>query len=159
MKKETISPGLFSGIMLAYGIVLLHILLIAGLGMLIIFFKGITAYLPLVLASGLIAIGSTTWYLFRRLRSQSKGLHEVLNSPLFKGKSVEIKLLGGVASIRIDLNNTAATLPITGAENPTPLLEDRNPERIRELVNLARSLENDPITQKGNDKTGRNFFN
>jgi hypothetical protein len=39
------------------------------------------------------------------------------------------------------------------------LLEDRKSARIRELVDLARLLENDRIDPKTTDRTGRNLFN
>jgi len=159
MKKEKNGPGLLGGVMLAYFIVLLHVLLIAVLGVLIIFFRGIVAYMPLILLSGLAVVCASAYYLFKHFKSQGKGLRDALNSPLFRGKSIEIDLLGGVASIRINSQNDTSTLPAIGAGNRTPLLEDRESARVRELVDLARLLENDHIESKATDKTGRNFFN
>jgi hypothetical protein len=159
MKKEDNSPSLFSGVMLAYCILLLHVLLIAGLGVLIIFFRGIVAYMPLVLIFGLAIVCSAVWYLFKRLKSQGKSLRDTLNSPLLRGKSIEIDLLGGMASIKINPGGNDMTQKAIGAENRTLLLEDRESERIRELLDLARSLENDHKSQKTTEKTGRNLFN
>lgn len=158
MDKGIKSPSLFGSVMLAHLIILLHVLLIAGLGVLIIFFRGIMAYMPLVLLLGLTVIGAATWYLFKRFKSQGKNLRDTLNSPLLRGKSVEIDLLGGIASIKINPCNSTAPRPLIEAGNHPPLLEDRESERIRKLVDLARSLEKDHINQKKTEKAGRGHF-
>ena len=46
------------------------------------------------------------------------------------------------------------TPPAIEAGNTPPLLEDPESKRIRDLVDLARSLENDHINQKTTKKTG-----
>ena len=139
---------------------LLHVLLIAGLGVLIIFFRGLVAYMPLILSAGLLVVCAASYYLFRRLKSQGRSLRDALNSPLFKGKSIEIDLLGGVASIRINQHNSATPPPpAIDAGDRTRLLEDRESARIRELIDLARLLENDHLASKATDKSGRKFSN
>ena len=148
MKKEKNSPSLVGSVMIAYVIVLLHILLVFGLGVLIVFFRGVANYMPLILIVGLSVVGTGTYYLYRRFKSQGKSLRETLNSPLFKGKSVEINLLGGIASVKINSNNSVSNQPAIGAGDQIPLIEDPESKRIRELVDLARSLENEHKNQK-----------
>lgn len=159
MSKERNNPTLFGSVMLAYMIVLLHLLIVAGLGVLILFFRGVVAYMPLILLGGLLLLGALSYYLYRRFKSQGKNLRDTLNSPLFRGKSVEISLLGGIASIKIDASGSDRPPPAIDAGSSPPLLEDRESKRIRELVDLARSLEDDHKNQKTIEKTGRNLFN
>lgn len=153
------SPSLFGGVMLAYFIVLLHLLLIAAIGVLILFFRWVVSYLPLFFLSGGTLLYVSTWYLWRRFKSKGRSLRDTLKSPLFKGKSIEIDLLGGMTAIRINPDSDVRAQPAIGANGRKLLLEDRNSDRIRALVNLARSLENDHLNQKANEKAGRNFFN
>ena len=159
MKREKNSPTLLGSVMLAYFIVLLHVLIVAGLGVLILFFRGVVEHMPLILLGGLSIVCASAYYLFRRFKSQGRSLRDAVNSPLFRGKSIEISLLGGLASIRINSNNGDTTPPAIDAGNGPPLLEDGETKRIRELVDLARSLENDHTNQKATEKTGRNLFN
>ena len=58
--------------MLAYFIVLLHVLIVAGIGVLIILFRGLVAYTPLILIGGLSVVGASAYYLFRRFKAQRK---------------------------------------------------------------------------------------
>ena len=159
MNKNKNGPSLFSSIMLAYLILLLHVLIVAGIGVLIIFFRGVVAYTPLILLGGLSIVGASAYYIYRRFKTQGRNLRETLNSPLFRGKSVEINLLGGMASIKIDSKESDTIPPAIEAGDTPPLLEDPESKRIRDLVDLARSLENDHISQKTTKKTGRNLFN
>ena len=111
MSRENSGPSLFSGVMLAYALVLLHVLLVAGLGIFVIFFRGVVAYMPFIFFIGLSAVGGSAYYLFRRLRSRGNIIRDALNSPLISGKSIEISLLGGMASIKIDTRDSRASLP------------------------------------------------
>jgi hypothetical protein len=148
MRNKNDSPGLFQGIMLAHLILLLHLLLIGGIGFLIIFFRGIVSYFPLIFLGVITLGGGSAYYLFKRLKSEGKSLRELLNSPSLAGKSLEIRLLGGVASIKIDPANDDRSLPSPSPEGNLPLPEDQHATRRRELIELARTLENkrnDPV--------------
>lgn len=142
--------------MLAYFILLLHVVLIAGLGVLIIFFKGIVTYFPLIVLAGLSVIGGSAYYVFKRLKIEGKSLRSVLNSPLFSGKSLEIRLLGGAASIKIDGHNVNSDIPEIEVGERSPL-EDPTSARIRKLTTQAKQLENDYFHPEAYQQIKRNL--
>lgn len=159
MPKEKEIPGLFQGIMLAHLILLLHILLVACIGLLIIFFQGVVTYLPLILIAGLTVACGSAYYLFRRLKAQGKSLGALLRSPPFSGKSVEIRLLGGVASVRIDSHGDENKLADPGHTRHASLPEDQNKTHRRELIELARILEEDRENPDTYNRVKRKLFN
>ena len=93
--------GLFKSVMLAYFVLVLHILLIVGLGLLVIFFRGIVQYMIWVFLFGFIAILGSFYYFYRRMKAEGRSLREMLRSPLFLDRPVEVSLLGGLASFKV----------------------------------------------------------
>jgi hypothetical protein len=155
-KKD--SKGLFGGICMAHVILLLHVVLIALVGCLVLFFRGVTSYLPWIFLAGSALIGGGAWAVLRRLRAEGRSLRDLLRTPLFGGRNVEISVLGGLASLR--LGNDAQTGSSWQANPPvTPLqLESPASARLRELSELARLLENDFITREEYNQTKQQLF-
>jgi hypothetical protein len=95
------------------------------------------------------------------MRDEGKSLREMLKNPVFNGRSVEVSLLGGMATFK--LGEPATSLAI-GHDKPVdlPRLEDpdtpRNPE-ISELAELARLLEKDLITVDEFNRAKRQLLN
>ncbi len=140
------SDSVFKSVLMAYSVLLLHILLIAGLGLLVIFFRGIIQYMIWIFLGGAAAIAASAYRFYTRMKEEGKTLQEMLQSPLFHGRSVEISILGGVASFKINNDRSPSTfLPDTSCDTP-PQLEDPASARIRELSELVRLLENNLIT-------------
>jgi hypothetical protein len=82
----------------------------------------------------------------------------MLHTPLFRGRSVEISLLGGIASLR--LGRVGGVEPLdTEVAGPARQLESPASARLRELSELARLLENDLITLEEYNQTKRQLFN
>ena len=157
LPKTNEGSGLFKGVFTAYAILLLHLLLIAGLGLLVLFFRGFITYMIWVFLGGAAIILVSAWLFYRRLKSEGKNLQDVMNSPAFKGKSVEVSLMGGLASFR--MGHTAEMPALEGSVSPPPLqLEDPNTLRIRELSELARLYENNLITLEEFQKAKANIF-
>ncbi len=79
------------------------------------------------------------------MKAQGKTLGEMLRSPVFRGREVEVSFLGGLASVKVGQSKTP---PLLDADvvNPSNQLEDPETVRIRELSELARLLENDLVT-------------
>ena len=154
MKKE---PGLFKGVMLAYFILILHVLLIAALGMLVIFFRGIVIYMPWIFLIGCVTILGSGYFFYRRIKAQGKSLRETLNSPLLQGKSFEISLMGGLASFKVGQNDVNPPIFISTTDNK-PQLEDPAAARLRELSELANLLEKDLITPDEYNRVKRKLF-
>jgi hypothetical protein len=146
-KKE--SDGLLKSVLMAYLVLALHVLVIAMICILVIFFRGIVNYmLWIFLAITLLILGSG-YYFYRRMRAEGKNLREMMRSPLFAGRSVEVSFMGGFASIK--LNQQGDHLPALDAPPATLQLEDPETQRIRQLTELARLLEKDLISREEYD--------
>ena len=140
------SEGLFKGIMLAYLILILHVLLIVMLGFLVLFFRGVVQYMPFIFVGGTALIALSAWLFFRKLKREGRSLKETLRSSTFQGRPVEISLMGGMASLKVGSPGEAPVIEAPTA-NPARQLEDPATLKVRELSELARLLENDLITQ------------
>jgi len=156
-KKET---GLFKGVLMAYVILILHVVLAALVGCVVLFFRGITEYMIWILVgcSGLIIFSG--YYFYRRVIKEGRNLRRTLHSPMFSGREVEINLLGGLASVKI--GSPTANVPAldsSGTFEPVRQLEDPATVRIRELKELARLLENNLITLEEYNQTKQELFN
>ncbi len=142
--KQT--DSVFKSLFMAYSVLLLHVLLIAGLGMLVIFFRGLIQYMIWIFLGGAAAIAASAYRFYTRMKEEGKTLQETLQSPLFHGRAVEISILGGMASFKIGKdNNPPLALPDISTDIPAQL-EDPASARIRELSELVRLLENNLIT-------------
>ena len=137
--------GVFKGIFAAYAILVLHVLLIAGVGLLIIFFSGIVRYLPWIVAGGIILILGSAYLVYRRMKREGKTLSEMLRKPQFQGRSVEIGVLGGLITMKLSKPNYPPAIAYDD-DQPPARLEDPETARIREIVALGRLLEKELIT-------------
>ena len=154
-KKEV---GLFKTVLLAYFVLVLHILLMLGLGLLVIFFRGVSQYMLWIFLGGALIIILSGIYFYRRMKAEGKTLRQMLSSPLFAGRPVEVSLLGGLASVRVGLPKGNERLD-TGLAEPRHQLEDPNTIRVRELTQLSRMLEDDLITREEYDEAKNSLFN
>jgi len=149
--------GLFKSVMLAYLVLVLHVLLMLGLGLLVIFFRGVVQYVLWIFLFGTAAIIASGIYFYRRMKAQGKTLKQTLSSPMFAGRPVEVSFLGGMASLRVGMPRHAKGLE-TGSVDPQHQLEDLKSVRIRELTQLGRMLEGDLITRDEYDQAKKNLF-
>ncbi|MBW1676401.1 MAG: hypothetical protein JRJ79_07320 [Deltaproteobacteria bacterium] len=135
----------FRGVLLAYFILIFHVLLIVGLGTLTIFFKTVINYLPWILAGvGVLIIGSwgLWWYFIKR---RGKKLTDALKDPVFQGRTVEVTLFGGLASLKLGQPQGPLTIDYSASEAPKQLV-DPAILRVEELNKLANLLKEDLIT-------------
>jgi len=136
-----------SGIFLGYFVLILHLLLIVGVGVAVVFLRGLVAYMEWILAGGLLLILFSGYYFYRRLRKNGQQIQEILKDPAFRGQNVEVSFLGGMASLRIGRD---ANAPPLGAI-PGPVIqqiEDPETMRRRELSRLADLFEKELITRE-----------
>jgi len=150
------SDGLFKSVMLAYVVLVLHVLLMLGLGLLVIFFRGVIQYVLWIFIFGTLAIVASGVYFYRRMKAQGKTLKQTLSSPMFAGRPVEVSFLGGMASLRVGMPGKANRLE--GGVDPVHQLEDSESIRIRDLSQLARLLADDLITRDEYDQAKKNLF-
>ena len=131
-------------VIMAYVVLCLHIVLIAALGLLVIFFRGVVSYMAWIFLAGTIALGLSGYLFYRRMKKEGKTLREMMSSPAFSGRAVEVSLLGGLASFKLGKSPSAAQLE---APVQTPLqLEDPANAHLRQLNELVRLLEDGLIT-------------
>ena len=148
MKKE--SGALVRGILLAHLILFLHLLFIVGLGIVIIFFRGVSQYTLWIFLGVSAVIIASGYFCYRFIKTSGKQtLKDIAETAIFKDRNVEVRFLGGIASLKLDQPKSSAAIENTTAEtfDPRHQLEDPDAVRIRELDRLARMLEKDLITR------------
>lgn len=136
---------LSKGVFVAMFILVMHMVLIAGLGLVVLFFRGFITYMIWIFLAGSLAIAVSAYLFFRRLKTEGKSLKDVIESPAFRGRSVEVAVLGGLASIRVGAPSAGPALESGTAKAPLQL-EDPDVQRARELTELGRLLEKELIT-------------
>lgn len=144
-KKE--SNGLLKSIFAAHLILVLHILLIAGLGCLILFFRGIVQYMLWIMIIGSILIFLFGYMLRRKMIREGRQLRDMLSLPAFAGRTIEVSILGGMASVRLESPNNNGTEAFRPLPNQSHLI-DSDSHKLRELTELADLLSKNLITQE-----------
>ncbi len=156
-RKKKESEGLFKSVSMAFIILMMHMIVIASVGAMVLFYHGIINYMGWILIIGFIFFLGGAYLVFRRVKSGKKGLQEILRSPLFKGQNVEISFMGGLASFRTGRASGPRT---TGDNLPGPLVQLEDPEtmRIRELTELARLFEKNLLTLEEYNQAKQRIF-
>lgn len=150
MKSDTIhkeSNGLLKSIFAAHLILILHVLLIAALGCLILFFRGIVQYMGWILIGGSALIFLIGYLIRRRMIREGKQLKEMLSLPAFSGRTIEVSFFGGMASLRLET-------PTDQNDQFRPGIEDHSQQKLlgsesyqlKELSELVDLLNKNLIT-------------
>ncbi len=157
-RKDRSDQGLFKGVATAYVILILHVILIAAVGLLVVFFSGILNYMLFILIGFAVLIIASGYYFFRRLKRRGREINEALHSPMFNGRSVEVSFLGGMASLRLGDNTQP---PVLDSHRPAapPLLEDPAAMHIRKISELAELYENNLISTEEFETLKRRIIN
>jgi hypothetical protein len=140
--------NLFKAVILVHIILFLHLLIIVGLVLMVIFFRGVTEHMLWVFlgAAGFFILSG--FLIYRRIKSKGKKMfHDIENSPLFQGRSFEVSFLSGLASLKFGHSDDLKTIEDHSSEAKFQL-EDPETVRMRELAELARMYEKDLITSE-----------
>ncbi len=157
-KKD--KDGVFKNIFVAYFILLLHVFLLAGIGLTVVLFKGIYHYLPWIMGGIAVLVLAIAWLIYYRMRETSSSLSEVLGTPEFQDRAVEIRLLGGLASFEIKakehplLPNHTSLSPYSDDR----LIESAGDRAERKMLELNGLYEKDLITKKEFEKARQNII-
>lgn len=137
--------SIFKGVLLAYFVVFFHVVLAIGLGVLMLFFGGVVAYLPWILAlgGGLIVGSGYLWWKY--VKKRGKKLADILKDPVLHGRTIEVSLLGGFASVKFGHSCDGLTIAQGDSETPKQL-HGPGVDRFEDLANLGRLLKQDLIT-------------
>jgi hypothetical protein len=154
-KKD--GDGLFKSVFLAYMILALHVLLFAGLALLVLFLRGIVQYMIWIFLGGSALVLASAYIFYKRMKAEGKNLRDMLKSPLLRGRAVEISLLGGLASFKLGQPSIPPALE-SSADQRVAQLEGPDTIHIRELTELARLLENDLITREEYNRAKAKLF-
>ena len=157
-KEKQKHDGVLKSVFTAYFILVLHIFLIAGLGILVLFFRGVVSYMLWIFLVGTAVILGMGYMMRRRMKAEGKTLNEMLALPMFKGKSVEVSILGGLASLKVENRDTGKEIE-TRVHQEQNLLEDPETAQIRELTTLVRMLDKNLITIDEYNKAKQKIFN
>lgn len=144
-KKIKEEDGHLKSVLMAYLILVLHVILIAALVLLVIFFRGIINYMIWIFLGGTAAIIASGYHFYKLMKKEGKTLRETLSSPRFAGRAVEVSFLGGLASLKIGRPNKPEALD-SDSVGQFKQLEDPDAIRIMEFSELVRLLENNLIT-------------
>lgn len=137
--------SIFKGVLLSYFVLFFHVVLIIGLGVLMLFFGGVVTYLPWILALGFVAVVGSCYLWWQHVKKRGKKLRDILKDPLFEGRTVEVSLLGGLASLKLGQPREPLTIDQPASEGPKQI-EDPATRRAEELIKLGHLLKQDLIT-------------
>ena len=147
-KNKNQGDNLFKAVIMTHIILFLHLLIIAGLVLMVIFLRDVTQYVLWVFlgATGLFMLSGL--FIYRRVKSKGKKMfHDIENSSLFQGRSFEVSFLRGLASLKFGRPDDLKAIENLPSEVKFQL-EDPETVRIRELTELARMYEKNLITSE-----------
>jgi hypothetical protein len=159
--KTSNKSGLFKSILTAYLILLLHVVLIAGIGITIILFKGLYQYLPWVMGGIALFVVAISWLLYQRMKSNSAEIKDILAMPQFQDRTVEVKLLGGIASFKITPGSNQQTLieDHSGSNySNTLMIENDVNQTEQKILKLTALFKKDIITREEFDKAKQDIL-
>jgi len=151
-KNKNQGENLFKAVLMTHIILFLHLLIIVGLVLMVIFFRSVTRHMLWVFlgATGLFVLSGV--FIYWRIKSKGKKmLHDIENSSLFQGRSFEVSFLRGLASLKFGQPDDRKAIEISSSEAKFQL-EDPETLRIRELTELARMYEKNLITSEEYNK-------
>ena len=137
--------SIFKGVLLAYFVLFLHVILIMGLGLLMLLFGGVVTYLPWILALGGGLIVGSAYLCWKHMKKRGKKLRDILQDPLLQGRTIEVSLLGGFVNIRLGHIQEPLTIA-QGNSQTAKQLQSPGVDRSEQLANLGRLLKQDLIT-------------
>jgi hypothetical protein len=158
--KNRDKDGLFRNIFIAYFILLLHVLLLAGIGVSVILFRGVYHYLPWIMGGIGILVLSIAWIFYRRMNTSSADIKEILTMPEFRDRTVEMKFLGGLASFKISANENQQmrighNLP---SHSGNAFIEDKIRQTENKILELTTLFEKELITTEEFKKAKQNIL-
>ncbi|MGB7919720.1 MAG: hypothetical protein WCF40_06650 [Desulfobacterales bacterium] len=133
------------GLFLAHLIILLQILVVAIIGMTVVFIGGLARYLLWVLLGGGAIALVLAYVIYRRFRTSGRDLINNLDVSTLQGRPFEIRFLGGLMSFKVGDSDDLPALEHKVSRSLAQL-EDTETIRKRELAELAQLLADDLIS-------------
>ena len=146
--------SLVKSIFVAFLILIMHVLLIAGIGILILLFYGIINHMVWMIV-GIVLIAIWGYLFYRKVIEDSKELKNVVGD--LKGQNVEIKLLGGLATFRMGDSVHKNSTKQLSAGRPKELAAPES-DSVKSLTELSRLYENKLITLEEYQKAKKDLL-
>ena len=160
MQKKTETTALVSSLFLASSILIFHLVLLAVMGILVLFFCGIVNYIFWIFLGGCALIGGAVYFFFRYMKKDGgRMVNQLLSLPELKGKNFEVKIMGGLASLKISGDDGKTHMIDINHPPSSRQLEDPRSIRLRELTELACLLEKKLISAEEYDEAKKSLFN
>ncbi len=146
--KDEQNKSVFSGVMLGYLVLILHILLMVGLGATVVLIKGIYDFRWIIFVAGIALLIASAYYFYHKFKEHKQKIVDLMSDPAFRDKTLEISLMGGMASIKLGNNSDNLQLIHAEGENEVKLLATAPKSAlIKELSELNRMLDDGLITR------------
>jgi len=142
------NKGLFNGVMIGYIVLLLHILLMVGLGVTVIVIKGIYDFRWLILLAGIALIGGSGYYFYRYFQEHKQRINDLMSDPAFNDRTFEISLMGGMATLKLGHKDDGIRLIGADSDNQIKQLEGPKSIQLKELSELSRMVDDGLITRE-----------
>ena len=142
------NKNIFSGVMLGYLVLVLHIVLIVGLGITVVLIKGIYDFRWFILIAGAALIGGSGYYFYHYFREHKQKIHDFMSDPAFNDRTFEISLMGGMATMRLGHKDDNVKLIQAESDTEVKQLESKESTQIKELTKLSRMLDDELITRE-----------
>ena len=146
-KNKNQGESLFKAVIMTHIILFLHLLIIVGLVLMVIFIRGITQQILWIFlgVTGLFMLSG--FFIFRHIKSKGKKMfHDIENSSIFQGRSFEISFLRGMASLKFGQPDDDLKVLNNPSSEAKLQLEDPETVSVRELTELTRIYEKNLIT-------------
>ncbi|WP_321365543.1 SHOCT domain-containing protein [uncultured Desulfuromusa sp.] len=142
------NKSIFNGVIFGYLVLLLHVLLIIGLGITVVVIKGIYDFRWLIILAGLTLIGASAYYFYHYFKAHKQKLNDLMSNPAFNDRTLEISLMGGMATMKLGHKDDNIQLIEASNEPEVKQLESADSNQIEELTKLNRMLDDGLITRE-----------
>ena len=142
------NKSVFNGVIIGYLVLLLHVLLIIGLGITVVVVKGIYDFRWLIIIAGIALIGGSGYYFYHYFKVHKQKIHDMMSDPAFNDRTLEISLMGGMATIKLGHKDENLQLIQAYSETEIKQLESPKSNQINELTKLNQMLNDGLITRE-----------
>lgn len=116
--------NIIKSVFLAYFIIGFHVVLLGCIGVMVLFFNTLVHYFLWILLFAAVGLTGSGFFLFRYIHRQRLSLLKLISLPEFKSRSIEVNLLGGLASMKISGENIPAA---------SSLMQDIETDKVVEM--------------------------
>lgn len=150
--------GAFGGVMLGALVVLVHIGLIGLMTAFVMVLGSLFEY-RLFLFLGTVGLASFVGYaVYRRFDFHARQVLAILRDPAIRGRSLEVSLLGGMASVRVGRAEDEASILTLPGSGRMPFAEAPEASRVRDLASLAGLREQGHVTEEEFERLKRGLL-